>query len=190
MGPRFSTALSYAHELHAAQRRKGTRIPYIAHLLAVTSMVIEAGGDEDTVIAALLHDAVEDQGGQDTLRRIRQRYGVRVARMVEENTDADVIPKPEWRTRKMEYLKAMPKKSRRALLVSLADKAHNAEAILIDYRRIGEKLWQRFSGGRDGTLWYYRSLVKAFRKRPTSPELFRRLRAAVKELEARAARHS
>jgi (p)ppGpp synthase/HD superfamily hydrolase len=188
LGPRFSRALAYASRLHRGQKRKGTTIPYVAHLLAVAALVIEAGGDEDTAIAALLHDAVEDQGGRKTLREIRRRYGKRVARIVEQNTDAEVIPKPPWKERKLKYLRAIPRKTSRARLVSLADKLHNAEAILADYRRLGETLWSRFNGGRKGTLWYYRELVKAFGKKPANRELMRRLKGAVRELKRRAAR--
>lgn len=165
MGPRFSTALAFASEIHLVQRRKGTDIPYIGHLLAVASLVIEAGGDENAAIAALLHDAVEDQGGRSMLDRIRDRYGDEVAYIVEACTDAETIPKPPWRARKEAYVAAIPHKSEKALLVSLADKVHNASAILSDYSQIGEQLWLRFSGGREGTLWYYRALADAFRGR-------------------------
>jgi (p)ppGpp synthase/HD superfamily hydrolase len=182
MGPRFSDALSYAHDLHQAQVRKGTTTPYIGHLLAVAAIVIEAGGDEDQAIAALLHDAVEDQGGQSTLDTIRARFGARVAATVEANSDTDVVPKPPWQARKEAYIAAIPHKSPDALLVSIADKIHNAEAILTDYRAIGEQLWSRFSGGRDGTLWYYRALTDAFEARVPRP-LWGRLSTTVAAIE-------
>jgi hypothetical protein len=130
-----------------------------------------------------LHDAVEDQGGRKTLRESRRRYGEKVAWIVEQNTDAEVIPKPPWKERKLKYLRAIPRKTSRARLVSLADKLHNAEAILADYRRIGETLWSRFNGGRKGTLWYYPALVEAFRADPPHPAQFERLERAVKTLE-------
>ncbi len=186
LGPRFSAALAFANEVHGSQSRKGTAIPYIAHLLAVAALVIEAGGDEDAAIAALLHDAVEDQGGRPMLERIRARYGSSVADIVEACTDAEVTPKPPWRHRKEVYVAAIPHKSDNALLVSLADKVHNAAAILHDYRQSGELLWGRFTGGRDGTLWYYRALADAFRNR-TPHVLWQRLEDTVAALEAAAA---
>jgi GTP pyrophosphokinase len=186
LGPRFSDALAFANEVHGAQLRKGTTIPYIAHLLAVAALVIEAGGSEDAAMAALLHDAVEDQGGRAMLDRIHARFGAEVAEIVEACTDADVAPKPPWRERKEAYVAAIPHKSKDALLVSLADKVHNAGAILNDYREIGEPLWSRFNGGRAGTLWYYRALADALRGR-TPTALWQRLEDAVVALEARSA---
>jgi len=182
MGPRFSAALALANDLHAPQTRKGTDIPYIAHLLAVAAIVIEAGGDEDLAIAALLHDAVEDQGGQATLTRIHSDFGGRVASVVEACSDTDVVPKPPWRARKQAYIDSIAHKSPDALLVSLADKIHNSEAILADYRVVGEAVWDRFSGGREGTLWYYRALADSF-KPHTAPALWRRLDATARTLE-------
>lgn len=186
MGPRFSAALSLANELHGAQTRKGTEIPYIAHLLSVAALVIEAGGDEDAAIGALLHDAMEDQGGRTMLDRIRDRYGDQVAEIVEACSDTDVVPKPPWQTRKAAYIAGITEKSERALLVSLADKVHNAEAILADYLVLGDALWDRFSGRKEGTLWYYRSLADAFASRAPRV-LWSRLEAAVSRLEQLAA---
>ena len=181
--PRFSSALAFAADLHREQTRKGTDIPYIAHLLAVAALVIEHGGDEDQAIAALLHDAVEDQGGQETLAQIRQRYGERVAGLVDACTDSyEKGPeKAEWKPRKEKYLASLPGKPSDALLVSAADKLHNATAILEDYLVQGEALWSRFNGGRQ-SLWYYRGLVEGLRHR-TDPRLHRRLEATVDELE-------
>ncbi|MCB9135980.1 MAG: HD domain-containing protein [Anaerolineales bacterium] len=164
LSPRFSDALTYATTLHATQTRKGSGIPYISHLLAVCALVMEHGGDEDQAIAALLHDAAEDQGGYATLTEIRTRYGDRVARMVGELSDAFEIPKPPWRTRKETYLAHLLHTPADTLLVSLADKVHNARSILADHTQIGDEIWNRFSQGRDGTLWYYRSLANAFRE--------------------------
>ena len=149
---RFEAALLLATRLHATQTRKGGRIPYVSHLLGVASLALEHGGDEDVAIAALLHDAVEDQGGRPTLARIRRRFGARVAEIVEGCTDADTVPKPEWRTRKERYLRHLDTASAEVRLVSACDKLHNARAILFDYRVHGEALWKRFKGGRDGTL--------------------------------------
>lgn len=166
---RFDEALLYAHDLHRDQTRKGTLIPYISHLMAVSAMVIEHGGDEDQAIAGLLHDAAEDQGGAETLEDIRRRFGRAVAEIVHDCTDAWTEPKPEWRSRKEAYVAKLPMKSPRSLLVSLADKTHNAEAILFDYRELGDRLWQRFNGGMGGTRWYYNELVAVFLKASPGP---------------------
>jgi (p)ppGpp synthase/HD superfamily hydrolase len=181
--PQFETALLDATRLHATQVRKGTTIPYVAHLLGVCSIVLEYGGDEAQAIAALLHDAVEDQGGASVLAYIRATYGAEVARLVEGCTDADVIPKPPWRARKEAYIAHLPHTDERLRLVSAADKLYNARAILRDYRTLGEGLWARFNGGRDGTLWYYRALAAAFVA--LGPfELAAELNRVVTELEA------
>jgi (p)ppGpp synthase/HD superfamily hydrolase len=162
---RFGRALRFARSLHRDQRRKGTTIPYVAHLLAVAALVLEHGGDEDEAIAALLHDAVEDQGGAATRERIRRRFGARVARIVDGCSDGEPGPgrrgREDWRHRKEHTLAGLGRASRSVLLVAAADKLHNARAVLEDYRRDGEALWTRFNGGRDGTLWYYRSLAAA-----------------------------
>lgn len=159
---RFTDALLMANELHASQKRKGTNIPYISHLMAVASLVLEHGGTEDQAIAALLHDAVEDQGGIATLDKIREKFGEPVALIVQQCTDSHVEPKPPWKPRKEQYIAEIEHKSSATRLVSAADKLHNARAILNDYRAIGEPLWDRFTGKKEGTLWYYRSLVEAF----------------------------
>ncbi|MFQ5846210.1 MAG: HD domain-containing protein [Candidatus Methylomirabilales bacterium] len=161
LSPRFEDALQHAARLHATQKRKGTAIPYMAHLMSVAALVLEDGGDEDEAIAALLHDAVEDQGGPPTLEGIRRRFGARVARIVDGCTDADTLPKPPWRQRKEQYLARLRHAPAEVRRVLAADKLHNARAILADFRRVGDVLWERFNGDRDGTLWYYRSLVTA-----------------------------
>lgn len=146
---RFRSALDCAFELHATQRRKagGPGVPYVGHLLGVCSLVIEDGGSEDEAIAALLHDAVEDQGGQPTLDQIRSRFGQPVAYIVDHFTDTDVIPKPPWRERKETYIARLnePGTTAGILRVVAADKLHNARAILDDYRRYGDRLWERFA---------------------------------------------
>ena len=162
LSPRYEAALVMATQLHASQNRKGTSIPYVSHLLAVSSLVLEHGGSEDQAIAALLHDAVEDQGGLPTLDKIRDHFGDVVAEIVEHCTDAYEEPKPEWRIRKEEYIASIAEKPLDAVLVSCADKLHNARAILNDLRTLGDELWGRFTGGKEGTLWYYQSLVDAF----------------------------
>lgn len=162
LSTRFDEAFVFAHDLHRRQKRKGTEIPYLAHLMSVAALVVEHGGQENDAIAALLHDAAEDQGGAAILMQIRERFGNYVADIVADCTDSWSCPKPPWRERKEEYIAALPKKPRQSLLVSLADKTHNAEAILSDFQSIGDALWQRFAGGRSGTLWYYQSLLHAF----------------------------
>jgi len=162
---RFRDALVFAAELHADQQRKGGTVPYLAHLLAVASLALEQGADEDEAIAALLHDAVEDQGGLPTLERIRERFGDRVSGIVSGCTDAvetDPRQKPPWRQRKEAYLAHLATASASVRLVSAADKVHNARSLLADYRQAGEAIWSRFNGGRDGSLWYYRALVRAY----------------------------
>jgi (p)ppGpp synthase/HD superfamily hydrolase len=161
---RFEEALIMATRLHAGQLRKGTQTPYLSHLLAVTSLVLEDGGGEDEAIAALLHDAVEDQGGLQTLDEIRRRFGDRVAEIVDALSDAYTTPKPPWRQRKMDYLAHLPGASPEVRRVSLADKLHNARDILRTLRQNGERTWERFKGGKDGTLWYYRSLLEVFQE--------------------------
>ena len=161
---RFERALIYAHKLHKDQVRKGTDIPYISHLLAVTSIVIEAGGDEDETIAALLHDGPEDQGGKETLNGIRRQFGDRVANIVAECSDTFEYPKPPWKDRKEKYILRLRTSSKSALKVSFADKLHNMRSILFDYKIVGEKLWPRFTGGKEGTLWYYQTLVDTYRE--------------------------
>lgn len=179
---RFEEALTYALRLHAQQKRKGTTIPYISHLLAVAALVLEDGGCEDEAIAALLHDAIEDQGGEPIRQEIRRRFGQRVVEIVNGCTDTDQTPKPPWLERKKQYLEHLRSANPQILRVSVADKLHNARSVLSDLRRHGEAVWQRFNGGRDGTLWYYRQLVQIFRERCTS-FLVEELDRVVSELE-------
>jgi (p)ppGpp synthase/HD superfamily hydrolase len=164
LGARFEEALQYATRLHASQKRKGTEVPYVSHLLSVAALVLEEGGGEDDAIAALLHDAVEDQGGRPTLEEIRRRFGERVAHIVEGCTDAETVPKPPWRERKERYVAHLRHAAPDVLRVSMADKLHNARAILADLRRHGDVLWGRFTADRAGVLWYYRSLVTAYQQ--------------------------
>lgn len=161
---RFESALIYACHIHASDVRKGTEIPYVSHLLAVASLVLENGGNEDEAIGALLHDAAEDHGGKRRLEDIRLRFGDTVAAIVDGCTDTFEDPKPPWRPRKQAYIERLQHEPLHVLKVSLADKVHNARAILRDYRAVGEALWERFNGGREGTLWYYRALVDAFER--------------------------
>jgi (p)ppGpp synthase/HD superfamily hydrolase len=128
----------------------------------VTSLVLEDGGQEDEAIAALLHDAVEDQGGFETLEEIRQRFGPEVAEIVMALSDAFTDPKPPWRERKEAYIASIRSARPEVIRVSLADKVYNARATLRDIRREGEGAWERFNGGKEGTLWYYRHLIQEF----------------------------
>lgn len=185
---RFTEALTYATELHANQTRKGSGVPYIAHLLGVASIALEYGANEDEAIAALLHDAIEDQGGAATREEIRRR-GVMVTAIVDGCTDAETLPKPPWRQRKKAYIAHIPTASPSELLVSCADKLYNARSILNDYRLLGEVVWERFKGGKEGTLWYYRSLVEAFRKTGSTP-LIEELERVVLELEQLVGKHN
>ena len=158
---RLAEAAELAFRLHAGQRRKGTSIPYIAHLMAVAALVLEHGGDEDQAIAALLHDAIEDCGPEHEAV-IAARFGPRVAGIVRACTDAEVLPKPPWRARKEAYIAHLDHAPREALLVSACDKLHNARAILADLRAEGPSVFDRFRGGREGTLWYYATLAERF----------------------------
>jgi (p)ppGpp synthase/HD superfamily hydrolase len=167
LSERFDRALDLAHELHRTQVRKGTQIPYVAHLMSVSALVAENGGNEDQVIAALLHDAVEDQGGEPTAQRIREAFGDVVHRIVMGCTDSvtdDPKLKKPWRERKEAYLAHLAEAPIDMRLVSAADKVHNARSIVQDLRVHGPSTWDRFKGGKDGSLWYYRTLVQQLRK--------------------------
>lgn len=187
---RLESALAYAAAIHSGQRRKGTRIPYVSHLLAVTAIAMENGASEDEAIAALLHDAVEDAGGRPRLDDIRRRFGPRVAAIVNGCTDAYEQPKPPWDERKAAYVRHLAKASSSVRLVSAADKLHNARAILADFRSIGDAVWARFKGGREGTYAYYRRLAQVFtraarRERRLRP-LAREINRVLDELQAEA----
>ena len=182
LGPRFLRAFSFAAEKHAGQMRKASTIPYIAHVMGVASLVLEFGGDEDLAIAALLHDVVEDCGGAPMLEEVRRGFGPRVAKIVDGCTDSDTYPKPPWRERKETYIHLLKRADADTRLVSAADKLNNVRSILSDYRQVGESIWARFNGGREGTLWYYRALLQEFLRRKPN-RLMRELELAVGELE-------
>jgi len=186
LSPRFIDALGFATEAHEGQYRKGTDIPYVAHLLGVTAIVLEYGGDEDQAIAALLHDAVEDQGGDQMRQKIRARFGDRVTGMVDDCTDAELEPKPPWLERKRAYVAHVSEAHADSLLVSMADKLHNATAIVRDVRHCGPSVFDRFKAGPADIAWYYRSLVEAFEARGFKGEpraLLDELTMVVVELE-------
>jgi GTP pyrophosphokinase len=161
---RFDDALAYAHQVHREQTRKGSGTPYVGHLLGVASIVLEDGGTEDEAIAALLHDAAEDQGGRERLADIRSRFGDTVAGIVEDCTDSWAQPKEPWLERKQAYIQHARRLSGPSLRVSAADKVHNSYAILRDLRNSGERAWDRFQATADDVLAYYESLVRAYRE--------------------------
>lgn len=172
---RFEAALVFANQLHRQQMRKGSGVPYMSHLLSVAALVLEDGGSEDEAIAALLHDAVEDQGGTATRHVIYQQFGNMVCTIVDGCTEIAAIPHPPWRERKEAYLSNLCQASPAVVRVSLADKLHNARSILADYHRQGSAIWQRFKTGKPGTLWFYNSFLDIVRDKTQSP--------MVKELE-------
>ncbi|HXA81862.1 MAG TPA: HD domain-containing protein [Methylomirabilota bacterium] len=179
---RFTKAFAYAARLHARQTRKGTNKPYIGHLMSVASIVIAYGGDEEMAIAALLHDVVEDAGGEKRLREIRNKFGKRVARIVDGCTDTYKDPKPPWLQRKKDYIARVAGEAEDTRKVSAADKLSNVRDILEDVRAGGVKAFERFTGKKEGTLWYYRTLVQVFREAGTNP-LVEELDRVVTELE-------
>jgi len=182
LGPRLQKAFHYAAEKHAGQTRKQSAVPYLSHLMAVTSLVLEGGGDEEMAMAALLHDVVEDCGGMPRLREIGKLFGSRVAKIVEGCTDSFADPKLAWIIRKEEYLKRLKHEDIETRLVSASDKLHNVRTVIADYRQDGESIWKRFSGGRNGTLWYYRALSDEFQRRKPN-RIMQELAIAVRELE-------
>ncbi|HXZ13282.1 MAG TPA: HD domain-containing protein [Candidatus Sulfotelmatobacter sp.] len=186
---RFNRALVCAARLHAGQFRKGSTRPYIAHLLGVTSIVLNHGGDEDEAIAALLHDGPEDQGGLQTLRDIRKKFGARVARIVDACTDTYEDPKPPWLERKKNYLRHLRHADASVRLVSAADKLYNVREILLDYRSQHDAVFTRFRGGKEGTIWYYREVARILRRKGPRA-LVRELERANSELERAVARRS
>ena len=184
-GEKFEEALVHAARLHRDQTRKGTDIPYVTHLLAVAAIVGENGGTEDEVVAALLHDAIEDT--PETEESLEARFGEAVAEIVAECSDADVIPKPPWKERKEAYVARAATLSPSARLVSSADKLHNARSIFADLRTEGDGLWSRFTGNKEGTLWYYRALVETYKATGTTP-IVEELDRVLSEIEALARR--
>jgi len=188
--PRFSRAVDYARQIHVGYR-KGSTVPYLAHLLGVASLVMGESGHvpfpvtEEMVIAALLHDAVEDEGGLPRLRDIEQNFGPDVARIVKGCTDSfevDGNQKQSWETRKRSYIERLPKESQDTLLVSAADKLYNARSLLEDYRDMGAEVWKRFKRGRREQLWYFDELLKVYEEKCPNWRLVGELKRVVREL--------
>jgi (p)ppGpp synthase/HD superfamily hydrolase len=181
---RLSEALNFAIKTHDGQPRKGMAdVPYVSHLLIVAGLALEYGADEEVTVAALLHDAAEDGGGEATLAEIRAHFGDRVADIVAGCSDTYEKPKPDWRPRKEAYIKRIASEPVETRLVSAADKLHNVSSSIRDYRVRGDAFFEPFSGGKDGTLWYYRSLVDAFKQAGGNDALVQDLDAAVSEFE-------
>jgi (p)ppGpp synthase/HD superfamily hydrolase len=179
---RLAEAAGFAFELHAEQRRKGTTIPYIAHLMSVAALILEHGGDEDQAIAGLLHDAIEDVGAEQE-EIILASFGPRVAAIVRACTDADTFPKPPWRERKEAYIAHLEHAGDEVLLVSACDKLHNARAIVSDLATHGPAMFSRFTGGQAGSLWYYSALAGVFSRRLPGP-LSAEISKSVEEMQA------
>jgi (p)ppGpp synthase/HD superfamily hydrolase len=191
LSERFTVAIEYARQIHTGFR-KGTQVPYLAHLLGVASLVLGEAGNvpfavtEDMAIAALLHDAVEDAGGLPRLADIEARFGKAVGKIVEGCSDSfaeDENQKPDWKSRKAAYIERAKSETAETLLVSLADKVYNARSIAEDYRRIGPEVWKRFNRGRAEQLWYYDELMKIFEARCPSWRLFGEFQRAINELK-------
>jgi GTP pyrophosphokinase len=184
---RFTDALAYAATLHQNQKRKISGVPYIAHLLRVAGIALEYGATEDEAIAALLHDAIEDQGGDATRDEIRRRFGDEVVAIVEGCTDAHVTPKPPWRGRKEAHLAALRNASDSVRLVVAADKLDNARSLLKEYRQRGEAIWEYFHARRDGTLWYYHAMLEVLESAGATPlvDEFRRTLAELDRVVGR-----
>lgn len=187
VGKRFRDALMWAAELHEDQSRKGGDVPYVAHLLGVAAVVLEHGGSEDTAIAALLHDALEDQAHKISEGEISARFGETVERIVIECSDGTPEEQQDrsherWYARKKKYIAEIAHKSDGALMVSMADKLYNARSMLEDYRAEGDALWRRFTTGREGNLWYYAAMVEAYEKRVGRTRLWGELARTVSEM--------
>jgi (p)ppGpp synthase/HD superfamily hydrolase len=187
---RFSEAFAYTADLHRHQTRKGKNVPYISHLISVAGIVLEHGGTEDEAIAALLHDAIEDQSRDGRTREeIRTRFGNNVLDIVEGCSDTEGeagTPKPPWRPRKEIFIASIGAKPESTRLVSAADKLHNARDLLADYRALGEEAWKPFNAGQEDIVWYYRTLNDLFRAVPVKPSharLLDELSRVVSELE-------
>jgi (p)ppGpp synthase/HD superfamily hydrolase len=162
LGPKFEQALMFANRVHARQQRKESGAPYLAHVLGVTSLVLEDGGSETEAIAALLHDTAEDGGGELILDQIGEQFGAEIAEIVRQCSDTLTTPKPPWRGRKEAHLAKLATASPEAQRVVLADKVYNTRALLRSLKEFGPRVWASFKGGRDGTLWYFHEMHALF----------------------------
>lgn len=160
---KFELALVYATRLHAKQIRKVDGTPYIAHLLSVAALILEAGGNETEAIAGLLHDSLEDQGGPQTQVEISQQFGAEVLEIIKGCTESEELPKPPWMERKQRYLYQLQNASPSVRLVSLADKLHNARSLLASLHQHGEEVWTYFPVGKESSLWFYQALLPIYR---------------------------
>ena len=186
LGEPFADAVRYACGVHAQQARKGTDIPYAAHLLAVASLVLEAGGDEDLAIAALLHDAAEDHGGEERLADIEARFGPRVAGIVRACSDSlepEGADKRDWESRKRDHLAHLARADDDTLLVWFADKAHNARSIVTDLDALGPAAMAKFNAAPDRILWYYRANAELAADRGVPDALVVPLQSSIAAME-------
>jgi (p)ppGpp synthase/HD superfamily hydrolase len=183
LSEKFEEALIYATHAHGDQMRKKTGIPFVAHILGVTAIALEYGANETEAISALLHDTVEDCGGVERLRDIREKFGDDVARIVDGCTDTYKMPKPAWLERKRSYIEHLKDSDSSTRLVSASDKLHNTRALLAELRRRGVEVFERFGGKKDGSVWYYRTLVTAFRQHGDHSDLIDELDRVVSEIE-------
>lgn len=183
---RYADAIAYASIAHATQTRKGTDLPYMSHLIGVSGLVLEAGGDEDLAIAGLLHDVAEDQGGRPRLEDVRSRFGDRVADIVEACSDSlseDPEAKAPYVERKTQHLEHLRQANDDVLLVTAADKLHNARAIHTDLMVVGPDMLDRFNGTPEQILWYYNSILEILEQRGVKPTLTASLRHTVDGIE-------
>lgn len=184
--PRYQSALAYVALKHHDHLRKGTTTPYLSHLMSTSALVMEAGGTADQCIAALLHDTVEDRGGEKAAKELRDLFGDVVADIVlgcSDTTDKDNETRT-WRERKRDYIRHVAAAPTDVHLVSCADKLHNARCILADYRVLGDALWTRFNADGDNTLWYYETLIETFAGLAKPPPHLDELRRTVAALRA------
>lgn len=158
LSSRFDEALIFANRTHAQQKRKHSGAPYLAHVLGVTALVLEDGGSEDEAIGALLHDAAEDQGGEQMLATIREKFGAKIEQIVRECSDTLASPKPPWRKRKEQHLEVLRTALPETIRIMQADKVYNARNLQRSLIEHGPQAWQKFKGGREGTLWYFRQM--------------------------------
>lgn len=168
LSDRFSQALVFAEKHHRSQMRKASTVPYISHVLAVSALVLEFGGDEDQACAALLHDVVEDCGV--TLQEIEQKFGSRVAKIVSDNSDwTGQGTKPSWEERKKGFITRLQdgRVSEDSLLVIAADKLHNARTLARDLNNVGESAWKKFNASPERIRWYYKEILSALASRKT-----------------------